>query len=112
MNYIGNMLFGGKPRAKAFYIDPDKVREAKGKSSCGAGGWWHTLRVHQRRGHGILGPCNECSDRGNGRKLSTALGAQRRGCWLMATRRAASSTRQAISPTGASIRKARQVRVE
>jgi hypothetical protein len=38
MNYVGNMLFGGKPRAKAFYIDPDKVQEAKGQSSCGAGG--------------------------------------------------------------------------
>ncbi|CAD7923292.1 unnamed protein product [Amoebophrya sp. A25] len=33
MNYIGNMLFGGKPRAKAFYVDAAKVQKAKEKSS-------------------------------------------------------------------------------
>jgi hypothetical protein len=33
MNYGGNMMFGGKPRVRAFYIDDDKVKEAKHKST-------------------------------------------------------------------------------
>merc|ERR1719487_702579 len=33
MNYAGNMMFGGKPRVKAFYVDTDKVEAAKKTSS-------------------------------------------------------------------------------
>mmetsp|Transcript_67795 Transcript_67795/g.177788 ORF Transcript_67795/g.177788 Transcript_67795/m.177788 type:complete len:405 (+) Transcript_67795:73-1287(+) len=33
MNYAGNMIFGGKPRVRAFYVDTDKVEAAKKKSS-------------------------------------------------------------------------------
>lgn len=33
MNYMGNMICGGTPRVRAFYIDSDKVQGAKTRSS-------------------------------------------------------------------------------
>lgn len=33
LNFLGTMMFGGKPRVRTFYVDSDKVKEAKTKSS-------------------------------------------------------------------------------
>mmetsp|Transcript_87051 Transcript_87051/g.244123 ORF Transcript_87051/g.244123 Transcript_87051/m.244123 type:complete len:401 (+) Transcript_87051:74-1276(+) len=33
MNYVCNLVFGGKPRVRAFYVDANKVQEAKARSS-------------------------------------------------------------------------------
>eukprot|EP00928_Gymnodinium_smaydae_P089074 TRINITY_DN73079_c0_g1_i1.p1 TRINITY_DN73079_c0_g1~~TRINITY_DN73079_c0_g1_i1.p1 ORF type:complete len:407 (-),score=57.82 TRINITY_DN73079_c0_g1_i1:162-1382(-) len=33
MNFVGTMACGGKPRVRAFYVNPEKVKESKSKSS-------------------------------------------------------------------------------